>query len=558
VISDDEVLLLFERADPARSDDVAPVVDSNGHLAALRTRSSNVTLIDTEPTPTRPDARHRWVLVVAAAAIMAIVVGAVVLAVRSDSTDNVAVPTEATARPPGTEGAPTPTAPPASSVAPSAAPPATIPDGVYRRVATVAEGEAMGLDPQLVRDMVGPDGQTPIAFEISGDSWTHLVTNDAGIEEVGDRGTSSYDEQGRWVQTNQSGSFPYLWELRDGVLSIQPDYQWAEAQGIEVADDVRFNTEGDFVLDESGPSDDVVLTFASPFADLPEQITAFATDVTDRSRRSIAFDGDSDDGAEAGIIADVESGAVDIAWVGTRAFPEFDPLMAPLLVDSYDLQSAVYEAGIPARLGESLAARGLQPIAVLPGPLVKMLGVDQALVRLEDFAGARVAAMPSDLSRSTSSALGAEAIDARPQMPLDGLDGLATQLGSVAGNSYQQQAHSVTANLNIAPRDLVVVMNARRFAELTPEQQDILLAAGEAAAQQSDGVGAREDERVGPELCDSPMQVLEADPEDLQAIEQALGPVYAEIESDVGAAEALAEIRAIKQAIGAPPATLTC
>jgi TRAP-type C4-dicarboxylate transport system substrate-binding protein len=558
VISDDEVLLLFERADPARSDDVAPGVDSNGRLAALRTRSSNVTLVDTEPTPTRPKTRHRWVLVAAAAAVVAILAGAVVVAVRSDSSEDVAVPTDLTAGTPGTEAGAGPGVPSGSTVATAAASPATIPDGVYRRVATVAEGEAMGLDPQLVREWTGPDGQTLLAFEISGDSWTHLATNDAGIEEVGDRGTSSYDDQGRWIQTNQFGSFPYLWELRDGVLSLQPDAEWAEEQGLEVPDDVRFNTAGDFVLDESGAADDVVLTFASPFSDLPEQIIAFATEVTDRSGRSIEFDGDSDDGAEAGIIADVESGAVDIAWVGARAFPEFDALLAPLLIDSYDLQSAVYEAGIPARLGESLADRGLQPIAVLPGPLVKMLGVDRSLVRLEDFAGTRVGVMPSDLSRSMISALGAEPIDARPQMPLDGLHGLATQLGSVSGNRYQQQAHSVTANLNIAPRDLVVVMNAERFAELTPEQQEILLAAGAAAIQPAADATVREDENVGPELCRSTMQVVEAAPEDLQAIEQRLAPVFAEIEADAEAAEALAEIRAIKEAVGAPPATLTC
>ena len=445
-----------------------------------------------------------------------------------------------------------------SQVSSPSARPATIPDGVYRRVATVAEGEAKGLDPQLVREMAGRDGQVPVAFEISGDSWKHLVTNDAGIEEVGDRGTSSYDEQGRWVLTNQFGSFPYLWSLRNGVLTLRPD---ADRMRIEVPDDVRFVTEGDFVLDEGGPAEaagEVVLTFAHPLLDLPDQIIAFATEVRDRSAGSITFDVRNDAGAEAGIVADAESGAVDVAWVGARAFPEFDPLLAPLLVDSYELQSAVYEAGIPGRLGESLADRGLQPIAVLPGPLTKMLGVDRSLVRLEDFAGARVGTMPSELSRSTISALGAEPVDARPQMPLDGLNGLQTQLGSVYGNNYQQQAHSVTANLNLAPRDLVVVMNAERFAELTPEQQEILLAAGAAAVEPAAAASVREDERVGPELCASPMEVLEATAEDLEAIEQALSPVYADIETDGHAAAAVAEIRAIKEELGAPPATLTC
>jgi hypothetical protein len=89
VITDDDVMRLFERADPARSDDVAPAVDPAGHLAALRTRSSNVTLIDAEPTPARPDNRHRRLLVTmaAAAAVVAVVVGALVLTGRGDSTE---------------------------------------------------------------------------------------------------------------------------------------------------------------------------------------------------------------------------------------------------------------------------------------------------------------------------------------------------------------------------------------------------------------------------------------------------------------------------------------
>jgi TRAP-type C4-dicarboxylate transport system substrate-binding protein len=389
----------------------------------------------------------------------------------------------------------------------------------------------------------------------------HRSVSDADIEEVGDRGTSSYDAQGRWVQTNQSGSFPYLWSLRNGVLTLRPDAERADEMGVEVPDDVRFVTEGDFVLDEgelSEATDEVVLTSAHPLLDLPDQIIAFATEVRDRSGGSITFDVRNDAGAEAGIVADAESGAIDLAWVGARAFPEFDPLLAPLLVDSYELQSAVYRAGLPGRLGESLADRGLQPVAVLPGPLTKMLGVNRSLVQLEDFSGARVGTMPTDLSRSTITALGAEPVDARPQMPLDGLNGLQTQLGSIYGNDYQQQANSVTANLNLAPRDLVVVMNAERFAELTPEQQEIILAAGAAAVEPAAVASAREDQRVEPELCASPMEVLEATAEDLQGIEQALAPVYARIETDEQGASVLAEIRAIKGDLGAPPATLSC
>ena len=61
-------------------------VNGTDYLAALRARSTTVTLIDTEPTPTPTDGRHRWPIVtVAAAAVVALGVGALMLAARDDS-----------------------------------------------------------------------------------------------------------------------------------------------------------------------------------------------------------------------------------------------------------------------------------------------------------------------------------------------------------------------------------------------------------------------------------------------------------------------------------------
>jgi hypothetical protein len=86
VITDDEVMRLFERSDPARVDDVASVSDGAGYLDARRTRSSHVTIIEIPPTPTGPPRRHRWrIATAAAAAVVLIVGGALVLAARDNS-----------------------------------------------------------------------------------------------------------------------------------------------------------------------------------------------------------------------------------------------------------------------------------------------------------------------------------------------------------------------------------------------------------------------------------------------------------------------------------------
>jgi hypothetical protein len=87
VITEDEVMRLLERADPAHGRDNAPVVEAAGYLDATQARSTNVTLIDTEPSPTRSPKRHRRLIITAAAAaaVVAIIVGALVLAARDGS-----------------------------------------------------------------------------------------------------------------------------------------------------------------------------------------------------------------------------------------------------------------------------------------------------------------------------------------------------------------------------------------------------------------------------------------------------------------------------------------
>jgi hypothetical protein len=90
MITDDEVLRLFERADPAQDDDRSPVVDANAYLDALRARSIDVTLTRT-PEPTTTDeprrARHRWPIIAAAAVLLIVVVGVITQVGRDDRDD---------------------------------------------------------------------------------------------------------------------------------------------------------------------------------------------------------------------------------------------------------------------------------------------------------------------------------------------------------------------------------------------------------------------------------------------------------------------------------------
>jgi Tol biopolymer transport system component len=88
VITDDEVMGLLERANPASVDDPIPMLDVADYRDVLQTRTTTVTLIDSKPAPTEPTGRRRWPTVIAAAAVVLVVVGAFVVSGSRDARDS--------------------------------------------------------------------------------------------------------------------------------------------------------------------------------------------------------------------------------------------------------------------------------------------------------------------------------------------------------------------------------------------------------------------------------------------------------------------------------------
>ena len=210
-------------------------------------------------------------------------------------------------------------------------------------------------------------------------------------------------------------------------------------------------------------ADPQVLTMAQPNdGEPPAQLVSWAEEVGERSDGTLTIEfknawrlGEVD--YESSTIEDVRAGKVDLGWVGARAFDRvgvdsFQALLAPLLVDSYDLQAAVFEAGIPDEMLEDLQDIELVGIAALPGPTRKLLGVSEPLVDPADFVGKTVGLADSALATDTLAALGATPQAVPSSADLDGLDGAEQQLASIVGNHYYAEADYVTANVNLWPR----------------------------------------------------------------------------------------------------------
>jgi len=315
----------------------------------------------------------------------------------------------------------------------------------------------------------------------------------------------------------------------------------------------------------------VVLTFASITGDIQPQLQVFAAEVARRSDRTLRIEfkpewrrGDPD--AERGTIEDVKAGKVDMAWVGARVFDRlgvrsFQALLAPLLVDSYELEGRVFDSGIPTSMLNGVEELGVVGIGVLPGQLRRLLGVSHPFLRPSDFDGQVIGGAENELSVRTFRALGAT-LEALPVGgSLKGLDGTEQHLEGIWSNRYNKNAKYVGANVNFWPRPLVIIAGKGVFESLAPKQQAVLREAAAAAVPEALAAARAEDDEAALQLCRRGLTFAVASQSDLAELRTALKPVYAELRADAETGSKIDGITKLKSEIAAaaerPPCTST-
>ena len=181
------------------------------------------------------------------------------------------------------------------------------------------------------------------------------------------------------------------------------------------------------------------------------------------SSGSTSTGGAADGNAEINLIRDVNAGKADLGWAGTRVFdelgdPAFNPLHAPLLIDSYDLEEKVLsddvvdtDAREPRRARASGYRRAARPAAQAArqasAARSRRLGrhPHQLQRRRPDRAGAALARSEGSLRQSERAARTAET-----------LDGIETHIAAVPGNHYHHDMPYLTGNVVLWPRPLVL------------------------------------------------------------------------------------------------------
>lgn len=300
----------------------------------------------------------------------------------------------------------------------------------------------------------------------------------------------------------------------------------------------------------------------------PPQVQAYAAAVAQQSHGSLRLHftdswhkGEVD--FEKHTLDDVTTGRVQGTWVGVPSLDligvtSFQPLLAPLLVDSQVMQSRIFTSGIPAGMARGLQGHGLVGVAVLPGPMRKVLGVREPFREPADFRGATLGIQGGAIPESTARALGATFTRMPSGATLTQVDAYEQHVGNIVGSFYGLEAKYLTANVNLWPHAMAVVLNETSYRALTDAQREILHTAATSAIPAALEATRAEDDSGVVKLCAQGVTFPPASDVQLAALRRAVQPVYDEIAQDPDNARMLDRLTDLRAALGAAPDVSTC
>lgn len=253
--------------------------------------------------------------------------------------------------------------------------------------------------------------------------------------------------------------------------------------------------------------------------------------------------------AESRIVEALAAGELDAGWPSTRAFaaagiPGLEIVEAPLTITSYDAQRDLVTSPVADDLLSRLEGTGVRGLGLAVGPLRRPFAAEAPLLGLEDWTGQPFRSFNSPVQDAAIVALGAEPVAAGSAwtslVSSGDLRGLEFDIAQYLVNGMTTQAGHVTSDVVLWPKVFVLSVSEQFYESLSPQQQDWLQQAAEAATQASiDG----DYDRLSTvrALCELGVQFHEAGEQRIAELTDAVQPVLDDLSED----PALAEVRSI-------------
>ena len=267
-----------------------------------------------------------------------------------------------------------------------------------------------------------------------------------------------------------------------------------------------------------------------------------------------------DGNTEINLIRDVSAGKADLGWAGTRIFDElgvraFNPLHAPMLIDSYELEEQVLSDGVVDPMLKSLGDLELRGVGVLPGPLRRPLG-KHPLRGPGDWAGNRIAESGGGQVEAALRSLGAQVFYDNPSVTeaTAKLDGIETHVAAVPGNHYHYDFPYLTGNVVLWPRPLVLFAGP----DVSSDDLAVLRKAAKQAIPETIAVARSLESEGRTEICRTGLKVASATTGQVEALRAAFQPVTQRLERDEATGAAVARIQQLSEEGGSSVAAFRC
>jgi len=241
----------------------------------------------------------------------------------------------------------------------------------------------------------------------------------------------------------------------------------------------------------------------------------------------------------------------DLGWTSAGVWHQlgvtsFDAIVAPFLIDSYDLEEKVLASAVATDMLGGLDSMGLVGVGIQPGPLKLLSASKHPLVRPDDFVDAKVAMGPSTITVDALKALGATTMTIASGGNIEGADAVEAQLGAIIGNHYESVMKHTGVNVVMWPRPVIYFANESRFRSLSNRQQGALRLAVQQASSAALGNLHQVEDAAFAALCANGSDMAVASNADLASLRVAVQPIYDSLNQNPATASAIASIETMK------------
>jgi TRAP-type C4-dicarboxylate transport system substrate-binding protein len=293
-------------------------------------------------------------------------------------------------------------------------------------------------------------------------------------------------------------------------------------------------------------------------------VDAFAAEVSRRSGGSLTISvqadwhkGDVD--SEIEVVGAIRQEKAPLGVVPARAWhaigiDAFDALITPFAVDSLALQQRVLGSDLVDGMLRDATTGDIDSLGLLLGPMRRPFGIARPFLTTEDFRGARIGINSSAVAARTFDVFGAAAVPQPFQgRPLSDVDGAELQLAAVEGSRYDQAGATVSANVNLWPRPVVVAANPAALARLPERDRDVLRAAAKASLSAAVATTTSNERESLANLCRRGLiRFVTASAAQLQQLRRDAEPVYTWLQQDPSTRSRLARIDELRRQTPAP------